>query len=102
VPDRQGCRLQPLVAGLGSLRAFLRLEGKVEVFQALDRLGLENGLAEIIIQFALALDALEDGMLAIGQLPEEGDPRLDLPDDLLVEPAGSLLAIASDERDGVA
>ena len=39
--------------------------------------------------------------LRVGQLAEVGDPVLDPADDLLVQPAGPLLAVAGDERDRV-
>src|SRR5439155_21338274 len=59
-------------------------------------------LAQLGGEASLCLDALEDGLLAVVQLAEEADAGLDLADHVFVEPAGPLLAIASDERDGIA
>ena len=48
-------------------------------------------------EFALAFDALEDGLLALGELPQVLHARLDLADDLLVESAGAFFTIAGDK-----
>ena len=41
-------------------------------------------------------------MLALGQLAKQPDALLDDAEDFLIQPAGALLAVARDERDGVA
>src|SRR5439155_18765293 len=44
----------------------------------------------------------EDGLLAVVELAKEVDPALDLANKVLLQTAGALLAIASDEGDRVA
>ena len=61
---------------------------KIEIFEPFGGVGLEDCQAQIVGELALALNALEDGLLAVGQLAEKSDPCLDMPNDLLVEPAG--------------
>ena len=102
VPDGQGQRLQALLAGRGRQRALLRLVRQVEVFEPLGVVGREDGGAQLVGQLALALDALEDGLLALGELAQQADALLDDAHHLLVEAAGAFLAVARDERDGVA
>jgi hypothetical protein len=101
-PDRRGERLQAALPGHRRQRALLRLVGEVEVFEPLGGVGGQDRLAQLVGEFALPLDALEDRVLAVGQLAELADALLDGADDLLVEAAGALLAVAGDERDGVA
>src|SRR5262249_29645128 len=57
---------------------------------------------QVVGQFTLTVDTLEDGLLALRELPEMTNPILDLADDLLVEATGPLLAVAGVERDRIA
>src|SRR5262249_4187104 len=54
------------------------------------------------VKVVLVLDALGDGVFALGELAQQDDASLDDADLLLVEVAGPFLAVARDERDGVA
>ncbi len=102
VPDPQGQRLQPLLAGVGGLGALLGLVGEVEVFEPLGVVRALDGVAELVRELPLGLDGLEDRLLALGQLAQALDAVLDLPDRDLVQVAGPLLAVAGDERHRVA
>jgi hypothetical protein len=53
-------------------------------------------------ELALGLDCFQDRGLALGELAEFGDAKLNFADLLFVESAGLVLAIAGDEGDRVA
>ena len=57
---------------------------------------------QLVGQFALAGDAFKDRLLAVGELPQQPDALLNGAQDFFIEAAGAFLAIARDERDGVA
>ncbi len=102
VPDPQGERFEPLFAGVAGLGLLLGLVGEIQVFEPLGVVGRLDGVAQIVGELALGLDGLEDGLLALGEVAEAADTRLDLPDRHLVQVAGPLFAIAGDERHRVA
>ena len=80
----------------------LGLVGPVEVLQRLQRgRGVQLG-RQLVGQLALRVDLGLDGLAALGQLAQVLQPRLDLADLHLVQPAGDLLAVAGDEGDRVA
>src|SRR5262249_49734033 len=71
-------------------------------FEPLGVVGREDGGAQLVAELALVFDALEDGLLAVGELAEQGHALLDGAEEVLVESAGALLAVAGDEGNGVA
>ena len=100
-PDRQRRRLEAALACRAGERLLFGFVGEVQVFQPARRVGREEGVAQLVRQLALRLDALEDGLLAISELAELIDPQLNDADDLLVQAARPLLAITGDEGNGV-
>ena len=102
VPDPQRQRLEPLVARLRSLRLLLRFERKIQVFQPLGIVRRADRRRQLFRQLALRLDRLEDRFLALRQFAQPSHPKLDLADRHLVQIAGSLLAVTSDEGHRVA
>ena len=97
--DRQ--RLQAPLAGDRGQRLLLGLEGQIEVFQPLGRVGVLNLLGQLGRELALRFDRLEDRRLAFGELANLADAKLNFANLLFVEAAGLILAIARDEGDGV-
>ena len=102
VPDRQGQRFQPLLAGRRGQGALLRLVGQVEVFEPLGVVGREDGGAQLVGQLALASMLLR--MVCLRSASCRSRPTRSWIDaqHLLVQAAGPFLAVAGDERDGVA
>src|SRR5262249_16898056 len=102
IPDSGSERFEPSFARDSSERSLLRFIGLVEVLQTLRRVGHENGVAQLFGQLALAFNALENRLPPFRKLPQMGDARLDLPDNVLIETARSLLAVTGDKGNGVA
>ncbi len=100
--DFRGQKLQSPRARGGGQGLLLGLEGQIQIFQSLGRAGRLDLLGQGFGQLSLSFDGAEDGLLALGEKPGLYQSRLDLPDLLLVQPAGLVLAVACDERDGVA
>ena len=97
-----GQRLEPALAGQRGQRLLLGLERQVEVFQPLGAIsGLDLG-RQRFGQFALRFDGAQDRLLSFPQQTQLAQTLLNLPDLLLVQPAGFIFAVTSDERNGVA
>ena len=60
-----------------------------------------NLLGQLLGQLALGLDRAEDRLLALDQQPHFGQPVLDPPDLLFVQPPRLVLAVPGNEGDGV-
>ena len=101
-PDPEGERFQPAIPRIGCLGSFFWLEWKVEVFEPLGIVGRSNGGRQVGIEFPLGLDRLQNGLFAVGQLAQTLHAKLDFADHHFVQVAGAFLAVACDERDGVA
>ena len=99
--DFTGQLFQAAGTSHGGQRHLLRLVGQIQVFEPLGSGGRQNSLSQLFGQFALRLDRTEDGLLAVGQQSHLGQPPLNFPDLLLVQPAGLVLAVACDKGDGV-
>ena len=83
-------------------RLLLRLVREVKVFETLDRLGGFDRGGQFGRQLSLRLDRAENRLLALGVQTLAHDALLDLTNLLFVETACLVLAIARDERHGVA
>ena len=94
--------LQTLFAGRLRPCAPLGFEGQVKVLQRGGVPRLFDALAQLVGEFPLFLDGLEDGFLALGYLLQLLVDVVDLCDLHLVEVAGALLAVSCDEGDGAA
>ena len=101
VPNRQRERLKPLLAGRGGQALALRLERQIKILKAQDRRRIDDLAAQFVGQLPLILDAAQDRLLALVEVLEEIEAHLNLANCILVEAAGSLLAIARDKGDGV-
>ena len=99
---RRASGSSPLSRASDALVRFFGLERQVEVFEPLGVVGRADAAARSRGQLPLGLDRLEDRLLPLRQLAEPLHAELDLADDHLVEVAGPFLAVARDERDGVA
>src|SRR6185312_9452203 len=100
---RQECRgepVEPRLAGNHCLGTALGLVRQVQVFEALLRVGRENGRLQLARQLALFLDALEDRFAALVELAQVAEPLLERAQLRIVETFGRLLTIAGDEGDG--
>ena len=102
---RQQCqrqRFQPALArDLGARLAF-GLVRPIEILHCLERgRGVELS-RELVGQLILRGDLGLDRVAALGQLAKIVQPGLDVPDLHLIQPAGDLFAVASDEGDRVA
>ena len=89
-------------AGLIRLCLATLLERQVQILQAgLGVAAFDEG-TQIIGQRPLLLDGCEDGLLAVFQLAQVLQPPLEGAKLRVIQSAGDLLAVAGDERDGVA
>ena len=98
--QRQGQRLKAGLAGDHRLGAALDLIGRIEIFQRHLGVGPGDGAGEFGRELALLLDALQHGRAPVLKLGEVAEPRLQGAQLRVVEPAGLLLAVARDERNG--
>ena len=94
-------RLQAALARQLGPGAALRAERQVQVLDLLQRLSALDGLLQLGCELALLRNALGDGLLALIQVAERGQPVAEAGELYLVQPAGVLLAVAGDEREGV-
>src|SRR5262245_14698337 len=103
MPHGERKRRQAALAG-NRRRRFLTLafERQIQIIEALVRIRGEHGGAQIVRQFALALDALEDRLLALRELPQQVDADLDVANHLFAQAARALLTVAGNERHRVA
>ena len=101
VPDGLGQRCQTLLAGLGRLRFLLRLVRQVEVFEPFGEVRGQYCLREFVREFALEGNALEDRLLAVGEVPELLHAFLDAANHVFVQAAGPFLPIPRDEGNRV-
>src|SRR5262249_22255996 len=81
---------------------FFRFLRRLKIFESLRCLRSQDGTPQIVCQLSLPFDALENRLLALGELAELLHARLNPADQILVEPARPLLAVARDERDRIA
>lgn len=76
--------------------------GQIQIFKPLYTIGPFDLLAQFGRERVLGLDRLENRLFTLLQLSQLRNARADRADLLLVEPAGLVAAVASDERHGVA
>ena len=95
-------RLEPGLARDVRLGLAALFVGQVEVLHARLRVRAEDRLLQLVGEFALLLDAFQHGLLALGEFEQVGVALLDVAQLRVVEAACGLLAVAGDERDGVA
>ena len=95
-------RLEAALAGNLRARALLLLVGQVEVFEFLQFARLLDGPAQVIRQLALLLDFGEDFFLPLDEAAQVRETLLELAQLLVLERSRRLLAVARDERHGIA
>ena len=94
--------LKTRLAGDIRLSLATLLVRQVQVFDARLRIGCENLAFEIVGKFALLLNTFEHRGLALSELDEVDVALLNVAQLPVVEPTGGFLAVAGNERHGVA
>ena len=99
-PLRQ--RRKPFLPGRRGPGAALLLVGPVQILHLRQRGGALNGGGQLLRELALPVDGGQHLLPALGQITQIAQPVLQLPQGGVVHSAVKLLAVAGDERDGVA
>ena len=100
--DLEGQRFQPLFLRDGRAGAFLLLIRPVQVFQFGLGGGRFDGGPQLVRQFSLLFDGVQHRFLALVQVAQIRQPFRQRAQPGVVHGAVQLLAVAGDERDGVA
>ena len=95
-------RLEPALARLLRPRAALLLVGEVEILELLQLRRALDGRAQLIRELSLRVDGLYDFLLTLDEAAQVGEALLEDAELLVLERARRLLAVARDERHGVA
>jgi len=98
--DHVAQRLEPLFPGDHRLGAALWLVGQIDVLEAGLGLGLVDGPAQRVGELVLLANGPEDGVAPVVELAHVCETFGQGAQLGVVEPAGDLLAVARDERDG--
>ena len=99
--DEQRERLEPGVARLRGAGGALLPIRLVQVLDALHDRGLVDLRAQVGRELALLLDGAQHLVLASLEVAQVGQALVQIAQRRIVDAAGGLLAVASDERDGV-
>ncbi len=97
----RGQPLQPALPGDGGAGAALGPEGAVDVLQLRQRPRVRKLLLKLRGQHTLLGQRLFDLLTTLIQIAQVLQPLCKLPENLIVQRAGGLLAVAGDEGDGV-